>query len=187
VEPLRSLLARGGILAIPTESSYGLAVDPRSVAGVEAIYRVKERERGRPLPVVAADLAQIAALGIAPGDEAVRRAALLWPAAFTVVAAIAELLPASAGDRTLAVRIPDHAELRSLLIALGTALTATSANRSGEPPLLAAREVAELLAGSDAAIVDGGTLGGGAPSTLARWDGSGWKVLRRGRVAVPAG
>ena len=182
--PLRELIARGGILAIPTESSYGLAVDPRSAAGVEAIYRVKERERGKPLPVVAADLAQIAALGVAADDEAVRRAAPLWPAAFTVVAPIAEPLPASAGERMLAVRIPDHAELRSLLSALGTALTATSANRSGEPPLLDPAAVALLLATEDAVVVDGGRLAGGSPSTLARWTDAGWTLLRPGRFPL---
>ncbi|HEV8239901.1 MAG TPA: L-threonylcarbamoyladenylate synthase [Thermoanaerobaculia bacterium] len=184
VEPLQSLVARGGILAIPTESSYGLAVDPRSAAGVEAIYRVKERERGKPLPVVAADLGQIAALGIARDDEGIRRASPLWPAALTVVAAITEPLPASAGERTLAVRIPDHAELRSLLSALGTALTATSANRSGEPPLLDPSKVAELLADEDAMIVDGGALAGGPPSTLAVWDAHQWQVLRKGRFPL---
>jgi len=184
VDPLRALVARGGILAIPTESSYGLAVDPRSAAGVEAIYRVKERERGKPLPVVAADLAQIAALGVSPDDEAVRRAAPLWPAALTIVASIAEPLPASAGDLTLAVRIPDHAELRALLGALGTALTASSANRSGEPPLLDPADVATLLASESAVVVDGGALSGGPPSTLARWTGSGWTVLRPGRFPI---
>jgi len=182
--PLRALLARGGILAIPTESSYGLAVDPRSVAGVEAIYRVKARERGKPLPVVAADVAQLAALGVAANDEAVRRAALVWPGAFTVLAKIAEPLPASAGEPALAVRLPDHAELRALLAALGSALTATSANRSGEPPLLDPAEVAALLGGEDAVVVDGGTLAGGPPSTLAAWTGTRWNVLRAGRLPI---
>lgn len=184
VASLRELIARGGILAIPTESSYGLAVDPRCATGVEAIYRVKERERGKPLPVVAADLAQIAALGVAADDEAVRRAAPLWPAAFTVVAPIAQPLPASAGERTLALRIPDHPELRSLLTALGTALTATSANRSGEPPLLDPAAVARLLATEDAMVADGGTLAGGPPSTLAQWTETGWIVLRQGRFPL---
>jgi len=189
VAPLRALLARGGLLAIPTESSYGLAVDPRSAAGVDAVYRVKEREAGKPLPVIAADLGQLAALGVGLDDEAIRRAARLWPAALTVVAPIVEPLPASAGERTLAVRIPDHAELRSLLTTLGTALTATSANRSGEPPLLDPAEVANLLATEDAVVVDGGTLSGGPPSTLAAWTGKSWNVLRPGRFppsALPA-
>jgi L-threonylcarbamoyladenylate synthase len=185
VAPLRALLARGGVLGIPTESSYGLAVDPRSEAGVEAIYRIKARERGKPLPVVAADLAQLAALGVVVNDEAVRHASPVWPAALTVVAAIVEPLPASAGERTLAVRIPDHADLRSLLGGVGAALTATSANRSGEPPLLDPDEVAELLGDQEAIVVDGGTLPGGRPSTLAAWHAGRWRVLREGRFAIP--
>ena len=184
VAPLRALLARGGILAIPTESSYGLAVDPRSAAGVEAVYRLKERERGKPLPVVAADAAQIAALGVDVGTEASRRALELWPAALTVALPLRAGLPAAAGGDTLAVRIPDHPPLRALLAELGTALTATSANRSGEPPELTSGGVAALLFGADAAVVDGGRLPGGPPSTLAAWEGGTWRVLRQGRFPL---
>lgn len=181
VAPLRALLARGGILGIPTESSYGLAVDPRSAAGVEAVYRVKERERGKPLLVVAADAAQVAALGIDPAGEGARQALALWPAPLTVTLPLAAPLPAAAGGDSLAVRVPAHEGLRRLLGELGIAITATSANRSGEPPLLAPAAVAELLAGCDAAVVDGGPLAGGEPSTLARWEGGAWLVLRQGR------
>jgi tRNA threonylcarbamoyl adenosine modification protein (Sua5/YciO/YrdC/YwlC family) len=186
VEPLRALLARGGIVAIPTESSYGLGVDPRSEAGVEAVYGLKARERGKPLPVVAADVSQLAALGIAADDPAVRRAARVWPAPLTVLAGLRHPLPASAGERELAVRVPDHPALRHLLHELGTPVTATSANRSGEPALLDPPGVAALLAGADAVIVDGGRLVGGPPSTLAAWRGSRWEVLRPGRFPVDA-
>lgn len=180
-QPLRDLLARGGVLAIPTESSYGLAADPKSAAGVEAVYRIKSRERGKPLPVVAADLAQIASLGIALGDEALCLAATVWPAALSVLLPIASQLPAAAGEPALAVRIPDHALLRGLLQELGMPLTATSANLSGEPPLLELDAAAELLAGRDAVVIDGGVLPGGPPSTLVAWTGSDWRVLREGR------
>jgi L-threonylcarbamoyladenylate synthase len=183
IEPLRKLLARGGILAIPTESSYGLGVDPASVAGVDAIYRVKERDRGKPLPVVAADLTQLAALGVDIGDEGVRRAGTVWPAALTVAAPLTAPLPAAAGEPTLAVRIPDHRALLALLREVGP-LTATSANRSGEPPLLDPGSVADLLAAEEAVVVDGGALAGGPPSTLVAWQGGGWKVLRQGRFLV---
>jgi L-threonylcarbamoyladenylate synthase len=186
VAPLRAVLARGGMLAVPTESSYGLAADPRSAAGVEAIYRVKERERGKPLPVVAADAAQVGALGVDTSAEAFRRALPLWPAALTVALPLAAPLPAAAGGETLAVRIPGHELLRALLAELGTALTATSANRSGEPPELTAAGVGELLAaaGADAVVVDGGTLPGGPPSTLVAWEEGTWRVLRAGRYAL---
>jgi L-threonylcarbamoyladenylate synthase len=181
VEPLRALLARGGVLAIPTESSYGLAADPRSAAGVDAVYRVKARERGKPLPVVAADLAQVASLGIDVEDEACRLADAVWPAPLSVLLPIASPLPAAAGEPALAVRIPDHALLRVLLREIGMPLTATSANSSGQPPLLDPDAAAELLAGHDAVVVAGGPLAGGSPSTLAAWTGGEWRILREGR------
>src|SRR3954449_8905135 len=116
--PLRDLLARGGIVAFPTESSYGLGVDPWNRTGVEAIYRIKEREAGKPLPVVIAGRGQLAGLGIDPDVHIVRRFLAVWPAPLTVILPVARPLPASAGENSLAVRVPDHGELRELLAAL---------------------------------------------------------------------
>lgn len=179
---LRERLLRGGILAVPTESSYGLAVDPRSPVGVATVYRVKSRDAQKPLPVVIADLDQLPSLGIDPEAPAVLRLARLWPAPLACVLPTALELPAAAGGGTVAVRVPDHAGLRGLLAALGLALTATSANPSGEPPLLDPGELAALLAGEDAAVVDGGLLPGGPPSTLiAPTADGGFAVLRPGR------
>jgi len=181
IEPLLGVLARGGIVAIPTESSYGLGVDPRNPAGVEAIYRVKGRAAEKALPVVVAGREQLAGLGVAANPDIVERLFDLWPAPLTAVLPIAEPLPASAGALTLAVRVPDHAELRQLLAALGHGLTATSANRSGAEPILDPAGAAELLAGVDAMVVDGGVLPGGPPSTLVAIEGEGLVVLRTGR------
>jgi L-threonylcarbamoyladenylate synthase len=181
VEPLRALLARGGVLAIPTESSYGLGADPRNLLGVEAIYRIKEREAGKALPVVVAGREQLADLGVDPDLYIVERLFEHWPAPLTAVLPIAQPLPASAGEATLAVRVPDHEGLRSLLAELGHGLTATSANRSGEAPILDPAEVALLLAGTDAVVVDGGVLPGGPPSTLVAIEEEGLVVLRTGR------
>lgn len=181
VAPLRDLLARGGVLAIPTESSYGLGVDPWNRTGVEAIYRIKEREAGKALPVVIAGREQLAGLGIDPGVHIVDSLLAFWPAPLTAVLPVARPLPASAGERSLAVRVPDHDRLRELLAALGHGLTATSANRSGDPPILEPAGVAELLAGEDAMVVDGGALPGGPPSTLVAIEKDGLVVLRTGR------
>ena len=182
VGEVRQALADGRVLAIPTESSYGLAVDPRSAAGVEAIYRIKERERGKPLPVVAADVAQAVELGVEP-DEAVRMAAAHWPAALTVVAPLRPgvSLPAAAGGRTLAVRVPAHGRLRGLLRALGHPLTATSANRSGEPPACGLPELEPILGDTSAVVVGGEPTPGGSASTVVSWTSAGLRVLRRGR------
>ena len=187
VAPLQSLLARGGVLAFPTESSYGLGADPRNPAGVEAVYRIKVREAGKPLPVVVSGREQLADLGVDPNLYIVECLLEHWPAPLSGVLPIARpspLLPASAGTGTLAVRVPDHEQLRGLLAEIGHGLTATSANRSGEEPILDPAEAARWLAGvagQDAVLVDGGVLPGGPPSTLVAIEGERLVVLRAGR------
>ena len=179
---VKQALAEGRVLAVPTESSYGLAVDPRSAAGVDAIYRIKERERGKPLPVVAASLTQAVELGVEP-NEAVRMAAVHWPAPLTVVAPLRSgvSVPAAAGGRTLAVRVPAHERLRGLLRALGHPLTATSANRSGAPPICDLPGLEPILGDAGAVVVGGEQAPGGPPSTVVSWTSAGLRVLRRGR------
>jgi L-threonylcarbamoyladenylate synthase len=186
-ETLAAAVARGAVLAVPTESSYGLAVDPRNPTAVEAISRGKGREAGKPLPVVVAGVDQLALLGVDPADPRAVRVARCWPGAVSGVLPLrpdAPDLPAAAGERTVAVRVPDHRLLLAVLAAAGP-LTATSANPSGEPPLLDPDGAAGLLDGHDALVVDGGRLGGGPPSTLVAFPaGGGWEVLRPGRVGA---
>lgn len=185
--PLRELLARGGVLAIPTESSYGLAADPRNPDGVETIYRIKARDRGKPLPVVAASPEDLAGLGIDVDLPILSRLGRLWPAALTAVLPLrdgVEAPPAAAGGRSLAVRVPDRPDLLELLRELGP-LTATSANVGGEAPILDPDALAPLLRDRDAVIFDGGLLPGGSPSTIVRWGEDGLEVLRPGRVTGP--
>jgi L-threonylcarbamoyladenylate synthase len=197
-----AVLDGGGLLAIPTESSYGLAARPESAAGIEAVYRVKRRERGKPLPVLIAGLDQLAGLGIAADLPILAALSAFWPGPLTVVLPLAAaggggaaapapaFLPAAAGTGTLAVRIPGHPRLRELLRALGHALTATSANRSGGEPVVAPAEAARLLTGEPAAlVVDGGILPGGPPSTLVEPVSGpggvlGVRVLRPGPLTV---
>ena len=186
VEPLRELLRRGGVLAIPTESSYGLGADPRNRKGVEAIYRIKGREPRKALPVVVADLEQLAGLGIDPDLSILKPLSACWPGPLTAVLPIARSgeMPAAAGEPALAVRIPGHEGLRGLLAALGHGLTATSANPSGGEPVLDPKGAADLLEGEDAVVVDGGILPGGPPSTLVAIEEAGPVVLRTGRFPV---
>lgn len=184
VEPLHALLARGGVLAFPTESSYGLGADPRNLAGVETIYRIKVREAGKPLPVVVSGREQLADLGVDPNLYIVECLLEHWPAPLSAVLPIVQpspQLPAAVGTGTLAVRVPDHEGLRGLLAELGHGLTATSANRSGEEPILDPAGAARLLAGQDAVVIDGGVLPGGPPSTLVAIEGERLVVLRAGR------
>jgi L-threonylcarbamoyladenylate synthase len=174
------LLACGGVLAIPTESSYGLAVDPRSSSGVETIFRFKQREARKPLPVVVGGTHHLEQLGVEPGDERLLALAGFWPAPLTVVVPIAADLPAAAGTRSVGVRIPDHEQLRRLLLELDHGLTATSANISGRPPVLDPAELVGLLSGWDALIIDDGVLPGGEPSTVVALTAAGLALLRQG-------
>ncbi|MCY3592924.1 MAG: L-threonylcarbamoyladenylate synthase [Acidobacteria bacterium] len=182
---VRAALAAGRILAIPTESSYGLAVDPRSASGAEAIYRLKERERGKPLPVVAASVEQALDLGVEP-NEVIRLAEAHWPAALTVVAPLRAgvSVPAAAGGDTLAVRVPDHERLRALLRALGHPLTATSANRSGEPAACDLADLEPILHAAGVLVIGGEGTPGGLASTVVSWTSAGLRVLRRGRFQI---
>jgi tRNA threonylcarbamoyl adenosine modification protein (Sua5/YciO/YrdC/YwlC family) len=171
VEPLAALLAAGGVVAIPTESSYALGALPASREGVETVYRIKRRERGKPLPVVVAGLDQLAGLGIAADLPILKLLSPFWPGPLTAVlpiagAGAAGVVAAAAGGGSLALRIPGHPQLLELLARLGHGLTATSANRSGGEPILDPGRAAELLAGERAMVVDGGVLPGGPPSTL---------------------
>lgn len=185
VDPLRSALSSGGLLVVPTESSYGLAVDPRDARGVERIYAVKERDRGQPLPVVAADRSQVEDLGVRLDDPLLEGLSHAWPAPLSLLLPFAGAMPAAADEARLALRIPAHQGLRRLLAELGTPLTATSANPSGAPPLLDPREVELWLADEpDVVLVDDGILPGGEPSTLVGVREGRLEVLRRGAVPV---
>lgn len=183
------MLASGGVLAIPTESSWGLAVDPRDASGVAAIRAIKGRAETAPMPVVAADVTQILALGVSPQDPALALGLHHWPAALSVVVGLAQPLPASSGRLDLAVRIPAHPSLRLFLASLGVALTATSANRSGTEPILEESALEALFAGRPGAVLGAGSsesLPGGLPSTLITFDPNGGiTVLRAGRFPWP--
>lgn len=184
VDRLVETLAGGGVLAIPTESSYGLAVDPLDSAGVDRIFELKGRDRSRPLPVVGTDRRQIAGLGVDLDLPGVGVLSDLWPAPLTLVLPLLRPVAAAAGGDTLAVRVPAHRRLRELLVDLGHPLTATSANRTGGPPVLEPDQAADLVAETGGAVVDDGRLRGGPPSTMVTWRDGSWALLREGRFPV---
>ncbi|HLF56424.1 MAG TPA: L-threonylcarbamoyladenylate synthase [Thermoanaerobaculia bacterium] len=185
-EVVRAALDHGAVVAFPTESSYGLGVDPTDDRAVEALFRLKDRGAGKALPVVAADLAALGRLGVDLAARPMVWASLRWPAALTVVAPLARPIAASGGRTELAVRIPDHGPLRALLAALGRPLTATSANPAGAEPYLDPDAVAAWLerSGCEALVVGREPAPGGPPSTLVAFEGDAPRVLRQGRVAI---
>jgi L-threonylcarbamoyladenylate synthase len=165
VREFRKLLALGRVAAIPTETFYGLAADPRSPEGLRRVFDAKGREEGKPVPVVFATRDQLEELGTAASDDLLARYLDIWPAPLTVVLPLTKPIAASRGRKNLALRIPACRELVRLLEAVGP-VTATSANRSGLEASTDPDEVGRIFEGSVDLLVDGGPTPGGRPSTL---------------------
>jgi L-threonylcarbamoyladenylate synthase len=183
-----SILASGGIVALPTETVYGLAARADSDAAVAAIYRAKGRPDFNPLIVHVPDLA--AAHGLARLDaRAEALATAFWPGALTLVLPRREDAPlaaaVTAGLPTVAIRCPAHPVMRAVLAATGLNLAAPSANRSGGVSPTCASHVAASLGGRVDLVLDGGACAAGLESTIVVLrDGGGWQVLRPGPVTA---
>lgn len=168
------LLARGVLVAFPTETVYGLGADATDARAVAAIFAAKDRPRFNPLIVHLP--AREAAEALVELPEAGRRlAAAFWPGPLTLVAplragaGIAEL--ATAGLPTLAVRVPAHPLALALLRAVGRPIAAPSANPSGRVSPTTAGHVLDGLGGRIAAVLDGGPCAVGLESTIVGFGG----------------
>ena len=179
-------LRGGGLVALPTETVYGLAARADSSDAVASIYRAKGRPDFNPLIVHVPSLA--AARDFAIFDErAERLAAAFWPGALTLVLPLREgarIAPAvTAGLPTIALRCPAHPVMRAVLEATGLPLAAPSANRSGGVSPTEAAHVADSLGNAVPLVLDGGACSAGLESTIVALRGNGsWQVLRPGPI-----
>jgi L-threonylcarbamoyladenylate synthase len=178
------VLREGGVIVVPTDTVYGLAARPDDGTAVAAVYRAKGRPEGMHLPVLAASLDQVRALGVEFGGAAERLAALWWPGPLTLAFGFAggPERPAWLNGRDeVAVRVPDHDFLRAVLTWTGV-LVVTSANLHGEPTPRTASDAAAVLGTSVDLIVDGGRLAE-VPSTLVNVRGAAAVVEREGAIS----
>lgn len=177
------ILRGGGIVAYPTDTLYGLAADPRSVAAVRRLFAVKARATGHPVPLVASTLEQ-AQLAAAFNQSARRLASSFWPGPLSLVLpATQAILPeVAAGDGSVAIRVPAHPVAQSLAAGLGFCITATSANLSGKPPSTSASAVARSLGDRIDLVLDGDDTPGGAPSTIVDVRGGAVRLVRAGAI-----
>lgn len=180
VEACREAVACHGVIALPTETFYGLAVRPDDRVAVEALLVLKGRPADKALPLVAADLRQVEELVLVPPGWR-DRLARTWPAPLSVVLPVVR--PLAACEATAAVRVPAHDLLRALLLELGP-LTATSANRAAAPALSDPEMVARDLGPGLEVLLDGGPSPGGLPSTLLDLTADPPKMLRPGAFAL---
>ena len=183
---LATLIAAGGVTAIPTESSYALAVSPFRDQALTALFRAKRRPDGKPILVLIGDLIHMRSLveTIPPAAELLMH--WFWPGPLTILFPPHPSLPArlTAGSGAVGIRFPDVALLQQLLIRVGP-MTGTSANRSDEPPLCTAAAVSAELGQDVDIILDAGPTPGGIPSTVidAR---SPLRIVREGAVSRAA-
>jgi L-threonylcarbamoyladenylate synthase len=178
-----SVLNDGGLVAFPTDTVYGLGTLAFNAEAVKRIYVAKDRPAEKAIPVLIADLDDLAKVTSEVSRPAARLAARFWPGALTLVVAkhpdIPESVSISAG---VGVRIPNHPVARNLLRAAGP-LAVTSANLSGLNSPTTALEVYEQLAGRIALIIDGGKTPGGIASTVVDCIGSEPVILRVGPIS----
>lgn len=186
IAAVAAALRDGGIVALPTETVYGLAARADRAESVAAIYRAKGRPDFNPLIVHVPSIEAARALALFD-DRAERLAAAFWPGALTMVLPLrpgADVAPAvTAGLPTIALRCPAHPVMRAVLEASGLALAAPSANRSGGISPTCAGHVADSLGAAVPLILDGGACAAGLESTIvALRDGGTWQVLRPGPI-----
>ncbi|MEC9104480.1 MAG: L-threonylcarbamoyladenylate synthase [Pseudomonadota bacterium] len=184
-----AILGRGGLVALPTETVYGLAGDATNDSAVAAIYQAKGRPSFNPLIVHVAD-ASVAEGLVTVSHLAQRLADAFWPGPLTLVlplrpdAGVSPLV--TAGLTTLAVRVPEHPVAQGLLQVFGGGLAAPSANPSGRVSAVTADHVMTGLAGRIDAVLDGGPCSVGVESTIVGFEGDRAVILREGGVPAEA-
>ena len=174
IEEAATWISRGGVVAIPTDTLYGLAVDPFSAAAVARLFAVKGRAADRALPLLAADVEQVAMDLGALTRLGRRLAGRYWPGPLTLLLAAPRALPAAVhgGTHKIGVRVPRDDVARAICRAARRPVTATSANVSGERTLGSRIDL----------LIDTGTTPGGAPSTIVDVTADGPALVRAGAI-----
>jgi len=180
------VLRADGVVALPTDTVYGIAVRIDTPGGIERLFQVKQRPPDRAIALLIGSAEQARQIGVmTPSAGAL--AGAFWPGGLTLVLARREgaTLPdvLTGGTATIGLRVPDHPAPRALAAAVGP-LPTTSANRSGEPEARDAGEIAAQLGDSIDLIVDGGVAHGGPASTVVDCSGATARVLRVGAIPV---
>ncbi|MEZ4559518.1 MAG: L-threonylcarbamoyladenylate synthase [Caldilineaceae bacterium] len=183
-----AVIRRGGLVAFPTETVYGLGANALDAAAVAGIFRAKGRPAHDPIIVHVADAGALPALVTAVPEVARRLTAAFWPGALTLVLPRTDRVPdvVTAGGPTVAVRCPDHPLAQALIRAAGTPIAAPSANRFSHTSPTTAQHVWDDLAGRIDMLLDGGPTPIGVESTVLDLSGPTPTLLRPGGVSLEA-
>ena len=176
------ILRRGGIVAFPTETFYGLAADAMDEAACAGVFRVKGRGFDRALPCILSSSSQLALVTDEPSPLVLRLAGRFWPGPLTLVIPARRDVAARAPNGTVAVRVAGLAIARQLAEALGRPVTATSANRAGDTPAETADDVMRVFGEEVDLVLDGGASVAREPSTIVDTTCDPPALIRRGAV-----
>ncbi len=181
-------LSAGMVAALPTDTFYGLAVDPVNLRAVEQIYEIKTRAKHKPLSLLVASTEHAYELARDVDGAFDRLAERFWPGPLTIIVKAGSRLPlrVTAHTGNVALRVPEAAIPRAIAEQLGLPITATSANLQGLPECTWAGCVRDQLGHQVPLIVDGGPTARSVPTTIVDLSGGGnsWMILREGAIAT---
>ena len=181
-----SLLKSGGVVAIPTDTLYGLAADFSCISAIQRLIRIKGRPDQMGFPLLLSEPADLSLVARDIPRVAWDLAHQFWPGALTLVIPRSPAVPdlVTGGRDTVAVRVPNHPVPIAIARGLGRPITGTSANRSGLPPALTAQDVRRQLGNAVDMILKGGDPPQGVQSTIVDVTGPVPRVLRQGAVSL---
>ena len=179
------LIRRGEVIAIPTDTLYGLAANPFDDAAVERVFAIKGRPRNNPLPLLVDSLEMASELAAHLPEPFHKLARHFWPGPLTIVVSASAKLPAevTAGTGTIGLRLPQASIAVALIRAAGCPITATSANLSGEQDSSSAEQVERSLGDRLSLIVNGGRSSNQKPSTVVDMSSATWQIVREGAIS----
>ena len=179
------MILTGKVVAIPTDTFYGLAADPFNLAAVSEVYRIKGRTTDRPLPLLVNSIDRAADLVHDPPEVFFRLAEKFWPGPLTIVVAATRRVPLKVTGNTgrVGVRWPKAPLAIALIAACDRPLTGTSANFTKHPPCSTANEVARQIGDAVQLIIDGGPTPGELASTVVVLEAGRGRILRPGAIS----
>jgi L-threonylcarbamoyladenylate synthase len=175
-----NVLKKGGVVAFPTDTVYGIAAMPHNKKGVSKLYRIKKREKKKPIALLISSKNKVNDFAAKIPSKARKLMAKHWPGALTLVFRKRRSVPdfLTAGLPTIGIRMPKNDIALKLIRSSGGALAVTSANISGGKPATSARQLKKLK-GIDL-IIDGGRCKIGVPSSVVAVIGNELRILRKG-------
>ena len=185
IEKASQIILRGGVVAFPTETFYGLGADVLDLEALQKVFQIKRREENKPLLLLVADQTWLPELVKEIPPVAGKLMEKFWPGPLTLVFQAAPHLPSvlTANTGRVGLRISSHPVAQALVQAVGRAITATSANVTGQPSASLAGEVSHALGKGVDAILDGGKTAGGVGSTVLDVSGVLPRIIRQGTVS----